>query len=82
MCFCDVYNVNLWEKKLANIFAEFHHFTEVATEGVCIPLGGNIPLRGNSISILFISSERVGIFKFNFAALIQVTIETFWDPYT
>ena len=76
MCFCDVYNVNLWEKKLANIFVEFHHFTEAATEGVCIPL------RGNSISILFISSERVGFFKFNFAALVQVTIETFWDPYT
>ena len=30
-------------------------------EGVCIPLGGNIPLRGNSVSILFVSSERVGI---------------------
>ena len=42
-----------------------------------IPLGGNIPLRGNSVSILFISLERVGIFKFNFAALIQVIIETF-----
>ena len=33
-----------------------------------------IPLRGNSACILFISSERIGIFKLNFAALIQVSI--------
>ena len=31
-------------------------------EGLCIPLGGNIPLRGNAVCILFRSSERVGIF--------------------
>ena len=48
---------------------------------LCIPLGGNIPLRRNSVSILFTSSERIGNFKFNFTALIQVAIETFWDPY-
>ena len=29
---------------------------------LCIPLGGNIPLLANSVSILFISPERVGIF--------------------
>ena len=29
-----------------------------------------IPFRGNSASILFKSSERIGIFKFNFSALI------------
>ena len=31
-------------------------------EGVCISLNGNIALRGNSVYILFISSERAGIF--------------------
>ena len=40
-------------------------------EGMCIPL------RGNAVCILFISSERMGIFKLNFATLIQVLIETF-----
>ena len=30
-----------------------------------------------SVYIFFISSERIGIFKSNFAALIQVSIETF-----
>ena len=48
---------------------------------LCIPFRGNIPLRGNAVCILFISSERVEIFYLNFAALIQVSIETFWDPY-
>ena len=42
-----------------------------STWGVCIPL------HGNAVCILFISSERVGIFELNFAALIQVSIETF-----
>ena len=42
---------------------------------------GNIPLRENAVSILFISLERVGIFQFNFAALTQVTLETSCDPY-
>ena len=40
-----------------------------------------IPLRGDAVCILFIFSEWVGIFWLNFAALIQVSIETFWDPY-
>ena len=31
-------------------------------EGVCIPLLGNILLRGNSVFILCIFSERIGIF--------------------
>ena len=30
-----------------------------------------------SVCIFFTSSERIGIFKSNFAALIQVSIETF-----
>ena len=42
--------------------------------GVCIPL------RGNAVCILFISSERVGTLCLNFAALIQVSIETFEIP--
>ena len=42
--------------------AEVFTFKNKKTEGVCIPLGGNIRLRGNSVSILLISSERVGIF--------------------
>ena len=45
--------------------------------GVCIPLRGNFPLGGNLVFILFISSQRIGIFKLNFAALIQVSMETF-----
>ena len=45
--------------------------------GVCIPIRGNIPLRGNAVYILLISSERIGNFKSNFAVLIQVSIETF-----
>ena len=45
------------------------------TEGLCIPL------RGNPVCILFISSEQAGIFKLNFAAQIQVSVETFQDPY-
>ena len=40
-----------------------------------------IPLRGNSVCILFMSSERIGIFQLNFEALIQVSIETLLDPY-
>ena len=40
-----------------------------------------ISLRGNSVYILFISSERIGIFKLDFEALIQVSIETLLDPY-
>ena len=43
---------------------------------LCIPLCGNIPLHGNAVCILFISSERVGIFQLNFAAQIQVSVET------
>ena len=34
LCFYDSYDVSLWEKKLTNIFVEFHHFTEAATGGV------------------------------------------------
>ena len=34
MCFCDVYDVNLWEKKLGDIFVEFHHLTEATAGGV------------------------------------------------
>ena len=30
-----------------------------------IPFHGNIPLRGNSVDILFISSETFGIFYLN-----------------
>ena len=40
-----------------------------------------IPLRGNSVYILFISSERIRIFKLNLAALTQVSIEPFSGPY-
>ena len=41
-----------------------------------------IPLRGKSVCILFISSERQGFFQLNFEAQIQVSIETFWHHYT
>ena len=54
---------------------------DIFTQPLCIPLRGNISLCGNAVCILFISSERVGFFWLNFAALIQVSIETFWDPY-
>ena len=40
-----------------------------------------ILLRGNSVCILFISSERIGILQVNFVDLIQVLVETFRDPY-
>ena len=40
-----------------------------------------IPLRGNSIYILFISSTRLGIFKLNFYTLIKCSEETFLHPY-
>ena len=36
-----------------------------------------IPLRGNAVRILFLSSERIGIFKSNFVTLIQISIEIF-----
>ena len=49
---------------------------------VCISLPGNIPLRGSSVCILFISSQPIGIFQLNFAALTQVSIETLSDLYT
>ena len=39
-----------------------HDFTRQRLAPLCIPLGGNIPLRGNSVSILFIPPGRVGIF--------------------
>ena len=39
-------------------------------------------LRGNSVCILSISSERIGIFQLNLATLIQVSIEAFWHSYT
>ena len=41
-----------------------------------------IPIRGNSVCILFISAWQTEIFKLNFAALIQVSIEYLWHPYT
>ena len=31
-------------------------------EPICIPFRGNIALRGNAVCILYISSERIGIF--------------------
>ena len=46
-------------------------------EGVHIPLLGNISLCLNLVCILFISSERNEVFQLGFAALIQVSIETF-----
>ena len=39
------------------------HYSIFWSGWVCIPLSGNIPLRENSVSILLISSERVGIFN-------------------
>ena len=39
-------------------------------------------IRGNSVCILSISSERIGIFQLNLATLIQVSIEVFWHSYT
>ena len=39
--------------------------------GVCIPL------RGNSVLILFISSKRLETFKLKFDTLIRCTVETF-----
>ena len=46
-------------------------------EAMCIPLGGNIPRFGNSVCILFISSEQVGTFKLDNQTLIKVLRETF-----
>ena len=34
LCFYDVYDVNLREKKLTNVIVEFHHFTEAVTGGI------------------------------------------------
>ena len=39
-------------------------------------------LRGNSVGILPISSEWIGIFQLNLAAISQVSIESFWHSYT
>lgn len=47
---------------------------------LCIPFHGNFPLCENSVCILLISSERMGILYLNFVALIQVSIETFAQP--
>ena len=44
---------------------------------LCIRHRGNTPIRGNSVCILFISPERIGIFQLRFTALTQVSIETF-----
>ena len=55
-------------------------FTAGKNNPLCILLGGNVPLRGNSVSILFISPEWAGIFYVNFPVLTQVTIETFEIP--
>ena len=40
-----------------------------------------VPLQGNSVWIFFTPLERLEIFKLNFEALIQVSTETFSDPY-
>ena len=45
-------------------------------QGLCIPI------RGNSVYILFISSKRLGIFKLNFDTLIICSVETFSHHYT
>ena len=47
---------------------------------LCIPLGGNNPLHRNAVCILFISSEQIGIFSLNFAALIQVLKKNYEIP--
>ena len=54
----------------------------IVLKQLCFSLRGKIPLRGNSVCILFISSDRIIIVQLNFAALIQVSIETFWNSYT
>ena len=40
-----------------------------------------ISLRGNSVRVLYISSDSFGIFWSSFDSLIIVFVETFWDPY-
>ena len=45
--------------------------------GTCAFICGNFPLCENLVYILFKSSEWIGFFKLNFAALIQVPIKTF-----
>ena len=48
-------------------YSKFFYFTTKYGDvkvGLYIPLHGNIPVRGNAICILYISSERVGTFKF------------------
>ena len=40
----------------------------ICYRGVCIPLRGNIPLRGGAVCILFISSGWVGIFLIEFCS--------------
>ena len=65
--FMSAYLKVYWHSTLAKQF----------TEPLCIPLYGNISLRGNSDCILSLSSEWMKIFKLNLRALIQVSIKAF-----
>ena len=42
-----------------------------------IPLCGNIPLFGNSVCILPISLERIGVFKLSLEDRIQIPVQEF-----
>ena len=66
-----------YSSKIGEISTFSLSYSEHKTDGVCIPIRRNIPFRGNSVCIFFISSGRIEIFKLNFAALIQVSTETF-----
>ena len=47
---------------LGNVPTSFFFWGGGGGGGVCIPLCGNIPLRGNAVYILLISLERIGNF--------------------
>ena len=47
---------------------------------LCIPHHGNIPPYGNSVCILFTSSELLWVFWLSFEAQIKISVEIFWQP--
>ena len=60
-------------KEIAHVRTYYYQFISPV-------LRGNIPLSGNVVCILFISSERLRISQLNPEALIQLLIEIFWTP--
>ena len=66
------------QKKKGHLGLILRSHPYILNDPLCILLRGNIPLCRNSVRILPISSERIGIYlTVNLAALIQVSIEAF-----